>query len=87
MSTIKSIPYKLMKVIKIIAITSIAINISIIAGTVGAYLYVRTPAAQEKIKKALIKKLTPNIESQIGNSMPQIPEIPEFTGGAVPLKL
>ena len=56
MSTIKSIPYKLMKVIKIIAITSIAINISIIAGTVGAYLYVRTHAAQEKIKKALIKK-------------------------------
>ena len=87
MSTIKSIPYKLMKVIKIIAITNIAINISIIAGTVGAYLYVRTPAAQEKIKKALIKKLTPNIESQIGMSMPQIPEIPEFTGGAVPLKL
>ena len=75
-----------MKVLKIVAITSIAVNISIIGGTIGAYLYVQTPAGQEKIKKALIKNLTPNIKSQIGKSMPVIPEIPEFTGGVSPLK-
>ena len=84
--TIKSIALNIMKVLKIVAITSIAFNISIIGGTIGAYFYVQTPAVQEKIKKALIKKLAPNIESQIGKSMPAIPEIPDFTGGAVPLK-
>jgi uncharacterized membrane protein len=46
-----------MKVLKIVAITSIAFNISIIGGTIGAYFYVKTPAVQEKIKKALIKNL------------------------------
>ena len=43
-----------MKVLKIVAITSIAFNISIIGGTIGAYFYVKTPAVQEKIKKALL---------------------------------
>jgi len=75
-----------MKVLKIVAITSIAFNISIIGGIIGTYFYVQTPAAQEKIKKALIKKLAPNIESQIGKSIPAIPEIPDFTGGVTPLK-
>ena len=84
--TIKSIALNCMKVLKIVAIISIAFNISIICGTIGAYFYVQTPAVQEKIKKALIKKLAPNIQSQIGKSMPAIPEIPDFTGGAVPLK-
>ena len=76
-----------MKAIKIIAIASIALNVSIVGGTIGAYFYLRTPAVQEKIKRRLIKNLTPNIESQIGKSMPHIPEIPEVTGGVVPLKL
>tara|TARA_B100001250_G_scaffold396106_1_gene401721 strand:+ start:5225 stop:5455 length:231 start_codon:yes stop_codon:yes gene_type:complete len=76
-----------MKAIKIIAITSIALNVSIIGGTIGAYFYLRTPAVQEKIKRRLIKNLTPNIEDHIGKSMPRIPEIPQVTGGVVPLKL
>jgi len=75
-----------MKVLKIVAITSIAFNVSIIGGTIGAYFYVQTPAVQKKIKKAIIKNLTPDIESQIGKSMPVIPEIPEFTGGVTPLQ-
>ena len=44
-----------MKAIKIVAIASIALNLSIIGGTIGAYFYLRTPAAQEKIKKAFQK--------------------------------
>ena len=72
-----------MKVLKIVAITSIAFNISIIGGTIGAYFYVQTPAVQEKIKKALIKKMAPDIQKQVGKSIPAIPDV---TGGVVPLK-
>lgn len=75
-----------MKALKILAITSIALNVSIVGGTIGAYFYLRTPSVQEKIKKELIKNLAPNINSQIGKSMPVIPELPGKTGGVVPLK-
>tara|TARA_Y100001970_G_scaffold14188_1_gene16038 strand:+ start:1303 stop:1524 length:222 start_codon:yes stop_codon:yes gene_type:complete len=73
-----------MKAIKIVAIASIALNLSIIGGTIGAYFYLRTPAAQEKIKKALIKSMAPDIQKQVGQSLP---EIPAATGGVIPFEL
>ena len=73
-----------MKAIKIVAIASIALNLSIIGGTIGAYFYLRTPAAQEKIKKAFLKSMTPDIQKQVGES---IPELPQVTGGVMPIQL
>lgn len=73
-----------MKILKIVAITSVALNVTIIGSAIGGYFYLKTPAVQEKIKKALIKKITPDIEKQVGKSIPAIPDV---TGGVVPLKL
>ena len=84
LSKIISISQNIMKAIKIVAIASIALNLSIIGGTIGAYFYLKTPAAQEKIKKALIKSMAPDIQKQVGKS---IPDMPDMTGGVLPLKM
>jgi uncharacterized membrane protein len=71
-----------MKILKIVAITSVTLNVAIIGGAIGGYFYLKTPAVQEKIKKALIKKMAPDIQKQVGKSIPAIPDV---TGGVVPL--
>ena len=78
----------------ILAAASLVLSGSLVVGTVSGYLYLKSPAAKEKIKKALIEQIGPLVESQIKGALPGIGgnpsggsssflSIPSSTGGVL----
>jgi len=80
----------------ILATASLALSGSLVGGTIAAYFYLKAPATQEQLKKALIEQVGPLVESQIKGALPGIGgsssggsssflSIPSTTGGVLPI--
>jgi len=80
----------------ILAVASLALSGSLVGGTIAGYFYLKSPAAKEKIKKALIEQVGPLVESQIKGALPGLGgnssggtssflSIPSTTGGVLPV--
>ena len=80
----------------ILATASLALSGSLVGGTIAAYFYLKAPATQEQLKKALIEQVGPLVESQIKGALPGIGgspsdgsssflSIPSSTGGVLPI--
>ena len=80
----------------ILAVASLALSGSLVGGTIAGYFYLKSPAAKEKIKKALIEQVGPLVESQIKGALPgfggspsngssSFLSIPSTTGGVLPV--
>ena len=70
------------KVINILAVLSFVGTASIVGG--GFYLYSQKDALIEEAKKRATEEVMKVVPDMIGNLMPEIPEIPSATGGAIP---
>ena len=70
------------KVINILAVLSFVGTASIIGG--GFYLYSQKDALIEETKKRATEEVMKVIPDMIGNLMPEIPEVPSVTNGAIP---
>lgn len=81
----------------ILAAASLALSGSLVGGTLAGYFYLKSPAAQQKIKKVLIEQVGPLVESQIQGALPgfggsspdstsSFLSIPSATGGVMPVR-
>ena len=80
----------------ILATACLALSGRLVFVTIAAYIYLKSPAAKEKIKKALIEQVGPLVESQIKGALPgfggspsngssSFLSIPSTTGGVLPV--
>jgi len=74
------------KLINVVALLSGLTSLSIIGG--GAYLYLNKDAmienAKDQVAKAAAEAITAELPRLIDAAMPEIPEMPSVTGGAIP---
>tara|TARA_Y100000033_G_C2716685_1_gene96155 strand:+ start:218 stop:487 length:270 start_codon:yes stop_codon:yes gene_type:complete len=75
------------KIINVLAVLSFVGTAGIIGG--GTYLYLQKDAMIERVKEnlanAAVEAVSGALPGLIDAAMPDIPELPEHTGGAIPL--
>ena len=75
------------KIINVLAVLSFVGTAGIIGG--GTYLYLQKDAIIERVKEnlanAAVEAVSGALPGLIDASMPDMPELPKHTGGAIPL--
>jgi len=75
------------KIINVLAVLSFVGTAGIIGG--GTYLYLQKDAMIERVKEnlanAAVEAVSGALPGLIDASMPDMPELPKHTGGAIPL--
>ena len=75
------------KVINVLAVLSFVGTAGIIGG--GTYLYLQKDAMIERVKEnlanAAVEAVSGALPGLIDSAMPDMPELPKHTGGAIPL--
>ena len=75
------------KLINVLALSSFVVSASIVGG--GAYVYLNKDAmiesVKEKITSAATEAIAGALPGMLDAAMPEIPELPGSTGGAIPI--
>jgi len=70
------------KVLDAIAVLSLILSGSLVAASVGGYLYIKNPVNQDKLKDHLLKEVTGAVPGLVKGSLPET--LPKTTGPALP---